>query len=131
MKEVIKFLQDNKVFFLATIDGDQARVRPMGFVMEYQGKLTLCTNNKKPMYQQIKANPKIEISATSADGQTLRVFGKVVFVTSKDSKQKALEVMPHLKGMYSVEDDLFELFAFEGATAVFSDMKGGKREITL
>jgi uncharacterized pyridoxamine 5'-phosphate oxidase family protein len=131
MQEVIKFLRDNKVFFLATIDGDQARVRPMGFVMEYQGKLTLCTNNKKPMYQQMKANPRIEISATSADGQTLRVFGKVVFVTSKDSKEKALEIAPQLKGMYSAEDNTFEIFSFDGATAVFSDMKGGKRELTF
>jgi uncharacterized pyridoxamine 5'-phosphate oxidase family protein len=104
----------------------------MGFVMNYQGKLTLCTSNKKPMYQQMKANPKIEISAISGDMKTLRVFGKVSFVTSKESQEKALEIAPQLKGMYSVGDGLFEIFAFEsGSTAVFSDMKGGSREVKL
>jgi uncharacterized pyridoxamine 5'-phosphate oxidase family protein len=132
MEEIIKFLQDSRVFSLATIDGDQARVRPMGFVMNYQGKLTLCTSNKKPMYQQMKANPKIEISATSADMQTLRVYGKVSVVTSKESQEKALEAAPQLKGMYAVGDGLFELFAFEsGSIAVFSDMAGGNREVKL
>jgi uncharacterized pyridoxamine 5'-phosphate oxidase family protein len=38
MEEILKFLQDNKVFYLATVDGDQARVRPMGFIMIYDGK---------------------------------------------------------------------------------------------
>ncbi|MDR2029213.1 MAG: pyridoxamine 5'-phosphate oxidase family protein, partial [Treponema sp.] len=63
IEEIIKFLLENKVFFLATIQGDQPRVRPMGFVMEYEGKLSLCTNNRKDMYRQMKENPKIEICA--------------------------------------------------------------------
>ncbi|MDR3342789.1 MAG: pyridoxamine 5'-phosphate oxidase family protein [Treponema sp.] len=131
MDEVIKFLQENKVFFLATLEGDQPRVRPMGFVMVYEGKLSFCTNNKKNMYKQLKANPKIEISATSPDGHTLRVSGKVAFNTTRAAKEKALEIMPNLKGMYSPDDGLFEIFHFESGIAVFSDMQGEKREVTL
>ena len=68
MNEVIEFLNDCGVFFLATVDGDQPKVRPYGFVMDYDGKLCLCTNNKKPSYAQMKANPAVEISATK-DGK--------------------------------------------------------------
>ncbi|GHT57408.1 NimC/NimA family protein [Spirochaetia bacterium] len=131
MQEIIKFLQDSKVFFLATADGDQPRVRPMGFVMEYEGKLTFSTNNKKDMYKQMKANPRVEISACSPEGKTLRLTGTVAFNTGKAAKEKALEVMPGLKRMYSADDDIFTLFYYEKGTAVFSDMQGGKREIKL
>ncbi|MDR3249150.1 MAG: pyridoxamine 5'-phosphate oxidase family protein [Treponema sp.] len=131
MEEILKFLQDNKVFFLATVDGDQARVRPMGFIMIYNGKLTFGTNNKKPMFAQIKANPKIEICSCNADGAWLRVSGKVAFNPDRAAKEKALEVSPNLKRMYSPDDGVFELFHFESARAVFNDMKGGNREVQI
>ncbi|MDR3170997.1 MAG: pyridoxamine 5'-phosphate oxidase family protein [Treponema sp.] len=131
MNEVIKFLQDNKAFFLGTVDGDQPRVRPLSFVMVYEGKLSFCTNKQKPMSQQMKANPKVEISSVSPDGRTLRISGKVAFNTAKAAKEKALEIMPKLKGMYTADDDIFEIFYLESGVAVFSDMQGGKQEITL
>jgi uncharacterized pyridoxamine 5'-phosphate oxidase family protein len=131
VEEILKFLQDNKVFYLATVDGDQARVRPMGFVMIYDGKLTFSTNNKKPMFKQMKANPKIEICSCGEDRSWLRISGPVAFHTGRDAKVKALEVNPNLKNRYSPDDDIFELFYFENALAVFSDMKGGRREVKL
>ncbi|MDR3334178.1 MAG: pyridoxamine 5'-phosphate oxidase family protein [Treponema sp.] len=131
MNEVIKFLQDNKAFFLGTVDGDQPRVRPLSFVMVYEGKLSFGTNKQKPMSQQMKANPKVEISSVSPDGRTLRISGKVAFNTAKAAKEKALEIMPNLKRMYTADDDVFEIFYLESGVAVFSDMQGGKQEITL
>jgi uncharacterized pyridoxamine 5'-phosphate oxidase family protein len=131
MQEIIQFLLDSKVFYLATADGDQPRVRPMGFVMEYEGKLAMCTNNKKEMYRQMKANPKVEISACGSEGRTLRITGEVAFNPSREVKAKALEVNPRLKGMYSPDDGIFEIFYFTQGTAVFGDMKGGKKEINL
>ncbi len=132
MSKVLKFLQDSKVFFLATSDGDQARVRPLGFVMEYEGKISFCTSNTKSMSKQLKANPKAEISAVAGDHQTLRITGKVAFNPSKAAKEKALEVAPQLKRLYSADDGIFEIFHFEkGATALFTDMQGGREEIKL
>lgn len=130
MEEVLKFLQDCGVFYLATVDSDQPKVRPMGFVMIYEGKLSFCTNNKKDMFKQMKANPNIEIGA-SKDGKWLRVHGKIAFNANKAAKEKALEVMPALKNMYSVDDGIFEIFHFEKGVAVFCDMQGGKKEIDL
>ncbi|MFP3090566.1 pyridoxamine 5'-phosphate oxidase family protein [Treponema sp. TIM-1] len=131
MEEIIKFLQDQQVFFLATTEGDQPRLRPMGAVMEYKGKLYLCTNNQKEMYKQMKANPKVELGACSPEGQTLRISGVVAFDTSREAKEKILEALPRIKQMYSVDDGIFEVFYFEQGTAVFSDMQGGRQEIRL
>jgi uncharacterized pyridoxamine 5'-phosphate oxidase family protein len=132
MQDVIRFLLDNKVFYLATADGDQPRVRPMGFVMEYKGKLCFSTNNKKDMFKQMKANPRVEISAAASDGQTLRITGSAGFLPSdRDARIKALETMPGLKNMYSADDGIFEIFYIEKALAVFSGRGGEKREVRI
>jgi uncharacterized pyridoxamine 5'-phosphate oxidase family protein len=131
MEEILKFLQDAKTFFLATVEKDQPRVRPMGFVMVYEGKLSFCTNNKKEMFKQMKVNPKIEICASTPEGKWIRICGNADFNTSKAAKEKALEIMPGLKNMYSPDDGIFEIFHFENAIAVFSDMQGGKKEVKI
>jgi uncharacterized pyridoxamine 5'-phosphate oxidase family protein len=58
MNEVLQFLEDNPVFYIATVDGDTPKVRPFGFVMEYDGKLCFCTSNQKNVYRQLKGCPK-------------------------------------------------------------------------
>ncbi|MDR1175883.1 MAG: pyridoxamine 5'-phosphate oxidase family protein [Treponema sp.] len=124
MKEVIRFLNDCKVYYLATLDGDQPRVRPLGFVMEYDGKLSFCTNNKKDMFKQMKLNPRVEISTASSDGKTLRITGTVGFNPSRAAREKALEIMPLLGNMYSVDDGMFEIFYIDQGSAVITDMTG-------
>ncbi|MDR3348132.1 MAG: pyridoxamine 5'-phosphate oxidase family protein [Acidaminococcales bacterium] len=126
MQEVLKFLAESKVFFLATAEGKQPRVRPLGFFMEYGGKLCFCTSNQKDMYKQMKDSPLVEICAT-VGRDVLRVTGKAVFVTSAASKQKALEVMPALKAKYAVDDKIFEIFAVEDATATTLGADGSKK----
>jgi uncharacterized pyridoxamine 5'-phosphate oxidase family protein len=131
MNEVLQFLKDNPVFYLATADGNTPRVRPFGFVMEYDGKLCFGTSNQKNVYRQLKANPKFEISTTSKTGEWLRLEGKAVFCTSRESKKAALDVAPNLGRMYSVDDSLFEIFYADEGLATFSDMKGASRSIKL
>ena len=131
MNEVLKFLTDNSTFYIATVDGDLPRVRPFGFVMEYEGKLCFCTNNQKEIYKQLKTNPNFEVCTTSKTGEWLRLKGKAVFNTSRQSKQAALDTMPSLKKMYSVDDSIYEIFYIENGEATFSDMKGTSRTIKL
>ncbi|MBQ9528155.1 MAG: pyridoxamine 5'-phosphate oxidase family protein [Fretibacterium sp.] len=131
MKEVLEFLNKAKVFYLATMEGDQPRVRPLGFVMECGGKLAFCTSNEKPMYKQMKANPRVEIAACDSQLNTLRICGKAVFATTPDTQKKALEVMPDLGKMYAVGDGKFEIFYLDGAKAVCSTMGGEKKELPL
>ena len=62
MNKAAQFLKDAGTFYLATAEGDQPRVRPFGAVAEWDGRTYLCTSNKKKVYAQIMADPKVEIS---------------------------------------------------------------------
>lgn len=129
MENVFKFLQENPIFYLATVEDNMPRVRPLGFSMIHDGKLCFCTSNKKPMFKQLSEHPYAEISTTSADGTWLRLCGKVNFVTTPESQQAALDAAPFLSGMYSVGDGSFEVFAIEEATAVFVSRAEGAKTI--
>lgn len=131
MEEVLAFLLDNRVFYLATVEGNVPKVRPFGFAMIFEGKLYFGTNNQKPVYRQLKDNPRFEVSTTSQSGEWLRLKGKAVFDTTPQTKRAALEAMPLLQRMYSVEDTVFELFYVAEGEAAFQDMKGASRTVTL
>jgi uncharacterized pyridoxamine 5'-phosphate oxidase family protein len=103
----------------------------MGLVMNYEGKLSFGTNNKKELFKQMKANPKIEICACGPEGKWLRISGTVGFNPARAAREKALEIMPSLKNMYSADDGVFEIFHFEKATAVFEGFSDGKKEIRI
>ncbi|MDR2445403.1 MAG: pyridoxamine 5'-phosphate oxidase family protein [Spirochaetaceae bacterium] len=130
MKEILDFIAGCKLFFLATAEGDQPRVRPIGVAFDYKGKLSFCTNNKKKMFAQMKANRKVEICAADGD-KWVRISGTVGFNPERAAKEKALEAAPMLKTMYKADDGIFEIFYFENAVAVFEDMRGNKKELTL
>jgi uncharacterized pyridoxamine 5'-phosphate oxidase family protein len=131
MNEVLNFLNECGVFFVSTVDENQPKVRPFSFVMEYNGKICFGTSNQKPIYAQLTANPNIEISATTKDFRWIRLSGKAVFCTTKDTKAKALDTMPMLKHMYSGDDTIFEIFYLENAVATFCSMNGDNKTVNL
>jgi len=133
MDEILKFLNDTpSTFYIATtVDGDIPKVRPFGFAMIFDGKLCFCTSNRKDVYKQLKANPNLEICTDQKNGEWLRLKGKAVFNTSKQSRQAALDVMPRLSNMYSVDDSIFEIFYIDNAEAALYNMKGSSRTIKL
>jgi uncharacterized pyridoxamine 5'-phosphate oxidase family protein len=130
MKEVLDFFAECQQFFMATTEGVAPRVRPMGLVFEHKGKLYFGTNNKKPVWKQLKANPQMEVCASNGK-KWLRLSGKIGFDSDKAAREKALELMPGLKSMYSADDGLFEVFYFESATGAFEEMGGTKKEIKI
>lgn len=133
MQEVFKFLSDNSPFYVATVDGDKPRVRPFGFVMEFEGKLWFSTNNKKNVYRQLKANPYFEVSTTSPAGRWIRLKGKAVFNSphTAEAKAKAVEVSPKLAGMYMADSPIFEVFYLDEGEATFYSMTGESKTIKL
>jgi len=131
MKKVLDFLTAASKFYLATVEGDQPRERPMGLVMIHDGQLCFSTNNQKPMFAQMKANSKVELCAATPDGRWLRLSGTTRVITTKAAKQQALETMPMLKHMHSAEDTLFEIFTLNNATATFQSMSGEKETVAL
>jgi uncharacterized pyridoxamine 5'-phosphate oxidase family protein len=124
MDEVLKFLQGCGTFYIATAEGDQPRVRPFGAVHIYDGKMYICTNRQKPVSQQMKANPKIEISAASAEGKWLRLTAEAVLDDRVDARRAMLESVPSLRHMYKEDDGIFEVYYLKNANAVISSFGG-------
>ena len=131
MNEVLEFLLNNPTFYIATMDGDQPRVRPFGAVMKFEDKLYFTTNNTKPVFKQLAANPKVEISTTSPKGEWIRLTGKAVVDSRREVKEAMLEAVPMLKNMYSLDDDIFELFYLKDAVATFSSFTSAPKTISL
>ncbi|AJH01152.1 pyridoxamine 5-phosphate oxidase [Clostridium beijerinckii] len=131
MNEVLEFLLNNPTFYIATMDGDQPRVRPFGAVMKYNDKLYFATNNTKSVFEQLVANPKVEISTTSPKGEWIRLTGKAVFDSSTEVKSAMLESVPSLKKMYGLDDNIFEVFYLEDAVVTFNSFSSGPKTIRL
>lgn len=120
MNNAIAFLKACRTFYIATVDGDQPRVRPFGAVAEYNGKTYITTSNKKDVFKQIQLNPKIEICGSSPDGRWIRISADAVPDPDKSAKIQMLNENPALKSMYSVDDGIFEVLYLNHAKAVIS-----------
>ena len=119
MNEVYEFLKAAKTYYLATVEGDQPRVRPFGTVDIFEDKLYIQTGKVKDVSKQIHANPKVEICAFK-DGQWLRVAGTLVEDERLEAKQSMLDAYPMLQQMYKADDGNTEVFYFKDAVATFS-----------
>ena len=123
MERTLKFLKEAGTYYLATVDGDQPRVRPFGTVNEFEGKLYIQTGKKKDVSKQLHANPKAEICAFM-NGEWIRVACELVADDRREAKVSMLEAYPNLQGMYSADDDNTEVLYMKDATATFSSFAG-------
>ena len=128
MQEVFEFIKKCKVYYLATVDGDQPRVRPFGTINIFDGKLYIQTGKNKDCSKQIQANPKAEICCFDGS-QWLRVSGKLVRDDRREAKKSMLDSHPNLRDRYSEDDDVTEVLYFEEATAVFASFTAEPRTI--
>ena len=119
MERVCKFLKDAGVYYLATVEGDQPRVRPFGTVNIFEGKLYIQTGKVKPCSKQILANPKVEICAFHG-GSWIRIAGELVEDDRLEAKKSMLDAYPNLRSMYDENDSNTQVFFFKNATATFS-----------
>ena len=125
MSKVNDFLSEAKVFYLATVDGDQPKVRPLGVHLEMDGKLMFGVGDHKDVYKQMLANPKVEIACAKPDGHWLRYTGRVVFETDPKYVEMSLEAMPMPRDIYNDETGYkLVMFHLEDATAVDIPMMG-------
>ncbi len=130
IEKVCKFLEECGVYYLATAEGDQPRVRPFGTVMVYEGKLYIQTGKVKPVSHQLAANPKAEICGFK-DGKWIRVSGALVNDDRVEAKTAMLDKYPTVKGMYSAEDDNTQVLYFQGGTAVFASFGGAPETVSF
>ena len=119
MERVVQFLKEAETYYLATVEGDQPRVRPFGTAHIFEGKLYIQTGKVKDVSKQIHANPKVEICSFK-NGEWLRVAGELVEDDRREARQSMLDAYPSLQNMYSADDGHTEVFYFKNATATFS-----------
>lgn len=128
MDDVLAFLQENPVVYFATVGLDnKPKVRPFQFMLEQDGKLYFCTNNRKEVYRQIRKNPYVEICVSNASFAWIRLFGKAVFSNNVDIKAKILTTHELIRNIYKSPDNpIFEIFYIDDAKAVIADFSGYK-----
>ncbi len=119
MERVCSFIKEAQTYYLATVDGDQPRVRPFGTINIFEGRLYIQTGRVKDVAKQLAANPKAEICAFK-DGVWLRVAGELVDDDRVEPKKAMLEAYPELRRMYDPEDGNTEVLYFKNAKATFS-----------
>ncbi|MCQ2459916.1 MAG: pyridoxamine 5'-phosphate oxidase family protein [Ruminococcus sp.] len=130
MNEVYEFLKKCGTYYLATVEGNQPRVRPFGTIDIFDGKLYIQTGKVKEVSKQIQLNNNVEICAF-ADGVWVRICGKLIRDDRVEAKRHMLEQYPSLQAMYSAEDDNTEVLYFENATATFSSFTDAPKVIEL
>lgn len=119
MERVVNFLKEAGVYYLATVEGDQPRVRPFGTAHEFEGKLYIQTGKVKDVAKQIAKNPKVEVSAFK-DGAWIRVAGELVEDDRREARVSMLDAYPDLKKMYDPDDGNTIVYYFKDATATIS-----------
>lgn len=128
MEEAYEFLKKCGTYYIATIDGDQPRVRPFGTVLIFENKLYIQTAKAKNVSKQIKKNPKIEICAVDG-GKWIRVEAVAVEDDRTEPRQKMLDAYPQLKSIYSADDGNNQVLYLKDATATFFAFGGEPRTV--
>lgn len=116
MNEVYEFLKKSGVYYLATVEGDQPRVRPFGTIDEFEGKLYIQTGKVKKVAEQLKANPKVELSAM-VEGQWIRLTAEAVLDDNIAAQEHMLAAYPSLQAQYKPGDGNTEVYYLKNAEA--------------
>jgi uncharacterized pyridoxamine 5'-phosphate oxidase family protein len=128
MEEVYEFLKKCGAYYIATMDGDQPRVRPFGTVLIFENRLYIQTAKAKNVSKQIQKNPKVEICGMAGD-RWVRVEAAAVEDDRTEVRQKMLDAYPQLKSMYSADDGNNQVLYLKNATAVFYSFGGEPKAV--
>ena len=132
MKQIIQFLKENPIFYLATVEGSVPRVRPLGFFMEFEGRLYFGVGDFKPVYRQLKENDQFEVSTTAQDKRWIRIRGKAVFDIRPEAQDAAFAVMPHLRERYTkVDGPRLSLFHVSQGEGIIEGFDGFREVIAI
>ena len=128
MERVCQFLKEAGTYYLATVEGDQPRVRPFGTAHIFEGRLYIQTGKVKPVSKQLMANPKAEICAFHG-GTWVRISGELVEDDRVEARKSILDAYPSLRKMYDENDGNTQVFYFQNATAIFSSFTAAPETI--
>jgi len=130
MKEVQEFLKECGVYYLATVDGNEPKVRPFGTAEIFEDHLYIQTGKNKNVFKQIEKNPNVELCAFK-DGRWIRVSGELIADDRVEEKKDMLDKNPNLRGMYDENDDNTIVLYFKSGKAVISSFTEAPKEINF
>lgn len=132
-KDVVAFARENPVCFIATMDGDQPRVRGFLTVLFEDDKIYFTTSSTKDVFKQLSKNPKIELCYCSSDfRRQMRITGKIEIVDDRQKKQRLLNERDYLRGFGGkVDDPMFILLRIPHGKARFWTLANNLREKEL
>ena len=117
IKKVYDFLEKAGTFYLATVEGDQPRVRPYGAMLYFEDKIYIMAFGKTNATRQIADNQKAEICAFK--GQTLRIECKLVEDNRPEVGRALVERMPSLKAALGENGETGVMYYLKDAKADF------------
>ena len=129
MQKVCDFIRECGVYYIATMDGDQPRVRPFGTICIFDGKLYIQTGKKKEFFKQVTENPKTELCCFNRDNKWLRLSGELVNDDRIEAKKAMLDDYPNLRNMYDENDDNTEVLYFENAVAILASFTSAPEKV--
>ena len=116
IEKINDILTKAEEFYLATVDGDKPKVRPLGFHLLFEDKIYFGVGTFKDVYKQMQANPKVEIAAWDGE-HFLRYYGTADLSKNDTVVEKAFELMPEVKEMYESNGWEMGVFFLNDATA--------------
>ena len=117
MEEICRLLKKAKVFFLATCDDGQPRVRPFGTVNIYKGRLYIMTGKNKAVSHQLHTDPKLELCCMIGSHDWLRIEASAVEDDDREARASMLEAYPQLRELYDPDDGNTEVWYLRKVTA--------------
>lgn len=132
VNDCIGFANANKLCYLATAEGDQPRVRALGFWFADDSGFYFQIGAVKMMYGQLQRNPKVEVcfyDNKNPIGTMLRIAGEVELVGDRAIKERAMRDRPFLKDMGLIaEHPGLIVFRIAHGQAHFWTMKDNLRQ---
>jgi len=130
MKEVMDFLLQCSTYYIATVEGNQPRVRPFSSLCEFEGHLYIESNYFKPFAHQVKENPKVEICAFDNKSRWVRIECELVDDRRVEAKKALLDFMPEIRELgYDEHDENMSVYWMKNAKATFDGYDGEHRTV--
>ena len=106
------------VFYFATVENGEPRVRPFGFAMVFEDKLYLGCGTHKAAYEQMLKDPHVEL-CTFNKGAFVRIRGKAVMDDRPEVQAAMYEAGPFLKDTYNEQTGHYHMcFYLEDMSAM-------------
>ena len=117
MNRIVEELKKVKVFYVATVDGNQPRVRPFSSVAEFEGNAYICSGNFKDFYRQVCKDPYLELCGMYDETSWLRVSARAVEDNRIEVQQAVLSDPTGPSQLYKAGDGKFVTYRLEEVKA--------------